>query len=309
MAASDKASRRISEAERARHVAADEAGAFVVMLLGALNGAEAAHQQRAEHEQQPPAESPSAPPPVHPTDAAPLEVTPADRGPHHDDQHAGAIEAPAAGLAPTVHAEAATTHAADTGPIIDPPPANETVTTHAVAPSAAVESFNAPGDHAPSATEGGNLSGSGITPASLDLGTPIHQLAATITGVIDTSLATVSHTIDNLTATVGQLTTSLTDAVSHLTNGISSTVTNLIHDTPVVGTVDTLATDVLGPTPTAPHSSDTGLHDVPLIDTAGAVPTALLHPLPLNLGFLGQPTIDGHETHDGAFSALGVHHF
>jgi hypothetical protein len=39
------------------------------------------------------------------------------------------------------------------------------------------------------------------------------------------------------------------------------------------------------------------------------VPTALLHPLPLQLGFLGQPTTGGHDSHDGAFSALGVHHF
>jgi hypothetical protein len=28
-----------------------------------------------------------------------------------------------------------------------------------------------------------------------------------------------------------------------------------------------------------------------------------------HLGFLGQPTIDGHEPHDAAFSTLGMHHF
>jgi len=39
------------------------------------------------------------------------------------------------------------------------------------------------------------------------------------------------------------------------------------------------------------------------------VPMAALPPMALHLGFLGQPAGDGHDMHDGAFSALGVHHF
>jgi hypothetical protein len=47
-----------------------------------------------------------------------------------------------------------------------------------------------------------------------------------------------------------------------------------------------------------------------LLDTASVVPTApIMSPAPPHLGFLGQPTSDSHDVHDGAFSALGVHHF
>ena len=40
-----------------------------------------------------------------------------------------------------------------------------------------------------------------------------------------------------------------------------------------------------------------------------AVPLPFVQLPPLQLGFLGQPTADGHDVHDGAFSALGAHHF
>jgi hypothetical protein len=77
--------------------------------------------------------------------------------------------------------------------------------------------------------------------------------------------------------------------------------------------LEPLVTDILGPAPTATgvatDVSAASHQGASLLDTAGAVPIALLHPLPLHLGFLGQPTIDGHEMHDGAFSALGIHHF
>ncbi len=311
MADSDKTTRRSSEAERARHAAADEAGAFVIMLLGALNGAEAAHRQLGEHEPQPPEAHPPAPPPVHPTDAAPQGLIPADHGPSHEDQHAGAIEPPSVDPAPMLHAEAgATVQAPEAGATIAPTPAAETVVTHGSAPPVPVESFSAPADHAPPLAGSGSIAGT-TAPSSLDLGASVQQVANTITGLIDTSLATVSHAVADLTATAGQLVTSLTDTVSHLTDGLSGTVTNLIHDTPVVGTVDTLVTDILSPAHPAADTDSfaTSPHGASLLDTAGAVPTALLHPLPLQLGFLGQPTIDGHDTHDGAFSALGVHHF
>ena len=58
-----------------------------------------------------------------------------------------------------------------------------------------------------------------------------------------------------------------------------------------------------------PHdAATTHAIDIGGLDTAGAVPMAALPPLTLHLGFLGQPS-DGHDLHDGAFSALGVHHF
>ena len=81
------------------------------------------------------------------------------------------------------------------------------------------------------------------------------------------------------------------------------------HDGPAIGVLEPLVSNLLGPTQHATDFSGSTQHGASLLDTAGAIPTAALPPLPLHLGFLGQPTIDGHETHDGAFSALGVHHF
>jgi hypothetical protein len=83
----------------------------------------------------------------------------------------------------------------------------------------------------------------------------------------------------------------------------------LVHDLSS-GVVQPLLVDVLGSNSTSTASAAApAQHDGPSLDTAGVVPTSLLHPMPLHLGFLGQPTIDGHDWHDGAFSALGIHHF
>ena len=97
--------------------------------------------------------------------------------------------------------------------------------------------------------------------------------------------------------------------VGHQVDGLTGVVSGLIHDTPATGLLAPLATDLSGLTSSTTDLSGATQHDVPLLDTAGAIPTSLLHPIPLQLGFLGQPTMDGHEPHDGAFSALGVHHF
>jgi hypothetical protein len=305
MAASDGSTGRTHEAELARHITSGEATAFVTTLLGLLNAADAA-QHRSEHEPELPATELTPP---HPTEAAPTELAPADHGPSHEDQHASAIEAPAADSPPTIHADAAATiQAQDASATIDAAPAGEASATHVLTPSPPVSSFRAPADHAPSAEGSTGHSGTSA-PSPVDFGASIHQLADTVTGLVDTSLATVSHTIASLNATVGQLTSTLSGTISHLAEGLTGAVTSLTRDVPVAGAVGPLVTDLLGPTPTATDSSATTQHGASMLDTAGAVPTALLHPLPLHLGFLGQPTIDGHETHDGAFSALGVHHF
>jgi hypothetical protein len=306
MAEADKNARRVDEAERARHLAAGEATAFAAMLLGLLNDAEAA-QLRSKHEPAPPANEPT-PPPGHAPEAAPTEPAPADHGPSHEDQHAGAIEAPALDSAPTVHTDAAATvQAPDASATIGAAPAAEAPATHVPTPSPPVSSISAPADHAPPAED--NTHSAIAAPSSIDLGASVHQLADTVTGIVDTSLAMVSHTIANLSATVGQLTSSISGTVSHLADGLTGAVTSLVHDTPVAGGLEPLVTDILGPTSNPTDFSGTGQHGASLLDTAGAIPTDLLHPLPLHLGFLGQPTIDGHEPHDGAFSALGVHHF
>jgi hypothetical protein len=190
----------------------------------------------------------------------------------------------------------------------DAVPAGEVVAPHVSPLSIPVWSFDALSDHATTAGENAGLGGT-TTPPSFDLGASIDHLAETITGLVDTSLATVSQTVASLSATVGQLTSSLSDTIGHLTDSLTGAATSVIDDAPVAATVEPLVTDLLDPIPTATDSSGTSLHGTSLLDSAGAVPTALLHPLPLQLGFLGQPTVDGHETHDGAFSALGVHHF
>jgi hypothetical protein len=299
----DKNARRSDDAERARHISASEAVAFATMLLGLLNDADAA-LYRGEHGPASPATEPHPPPP---TEAAPMERAPADHGPGHEDQQADASETPA-DSPPTIHAETATTIPEDAS-ATDAAGADGAAPTHVLTPSAPLSDFSASTDHA--ASMAGGAGHFGITaPSSFDLGTSIQQLADTITGLVDSSLAVVSSTLANVSTTVGQLTSSLSNTVSHLTDGSTGAVTSLTHNAPATGLLEPLVSNLLGPTQhDATDFSCSTQHGASLLDTAGAIPSAALPPLPLHLGFLGQPTIDGHETHDGAFSALGVHHF
>ena len=303
MAVSDRNARRADDAERARHIASSESVAFATMLLGLLNDADTV-LHRLGHELPLPALDRATPAP-HPMEAAP-GPTPADHGPDHQDQHAGAIETPATDAPPPIHADAATLQPAETGTAVDAAPSGEGSATPALASSTALSSLSA--DHASfQSTSTGH--DSAIGSMSLDLGTSIHNLVDGITGIIDTSLAAVSSTIASLSATVGQLTSTLSDTVSHLTDGLTGAVTGLIHDTPATGLLLPLTSDLSGLSAGATDFSGAAHHDGSLFDTAGAIPTSLLYPIPLQLGFLGQPTIDGHEPHDGAFSTLGGHHF
>ncbi len=307
MAAADKNTRRSDEAERVRHIAAGEAAAFATtagtMLLGLVTEAETAQHRNEPRPQTPPA------PPSPPAEAAATEGAPADHGPQREDQHAGAFEQPATDSAPTIHADGAVAiQSPDPAAGFDTAPAGEAIAPHVSPLSIPVWSFETLADHAPTAGGSVGLGGS-TTPPSLDLGASIDQLADTITGLVDASLATVSQTVASLSATVGQLTSSLSGTIGRLTDSLTGTVTSTSHDAPAAATVEPLVADLLGPTPTATDSSGASLQGASLIDSAGTVPTALFQPPPLQLGFLGQPTIDGHETHDGAFSALGVHHF
>lgn len=297
MAESDKNARRSDEAERNRHISATESVAFATMLLGLLNDADAV-LHRLEHE----AESRAAEAPT-----APAALAPADPEPNHQDQHAGPIESPAAGLSPALHTDVpATLPPQDAGAPLAEAPSGEAPATPAFASSPALSGLGASVDHAPSAGASDGSGGSIASPA-LDPGASLHPLADTVTGIVDAALATVSSTIANVSATVGQLTSTLTDTVSHLADGLIGTAAT--HDAPATGVLEPLVTDLLGPALGPADVSNATAHDTSLLDTAGAIPTSLLHPMPLQLGFLGQPTMDGHEPHDGAFSALGVHHF
>ena len=318
MAEADKITRRADEAERARHVGASEAAAFATtagaMLLGVLTGAEAA-QHRSEHQPHQPAAEPTPPPaPAQPADAAPTPQQPAsaDHAPVQHDEHGSATQPTPADPTAMIHADTAP------DPGIATAPDGGTAPTHVLVSSIPVWEFNAAADHAHAGTGGtgsaGSIAPSSVDPASLDQGSfdpgaSIHQLAGTITGLVDAPLAIVSDAIANLSATVGQLTSSLSGTISHLTDSLTGAVTGLVHHAPVASVLEPLLTDILGPAPTPTDVSGTAGHGASMLDTAGAVPIAPLHSFPLHLGFLGQPTIDGHETHDGAFSALGVHHF
>ncbi|UPJ50562.1 hypothetical protein IVB30_03955 [Bradyrhizobium sp. 200] len=307
MAESEKNARRSDEAERSRHISATESVAFATMLLGLLNDADTA-LHRLEH--QPDSSRAAEPAAAHalPAEIASAAPVPTDPGPDHEDQHAGMIESPAADLSPTIHADAtAATPPQDAGATSDHTPAGNVLGAGALAWSPAPPSISASSDHAPST--GDSTAAHGIAPPSFDLGASVHTLADTVTGIVDTALATVSSSISSLNATVGQLTSTLTDSVSHLVDGLTGAVSGLIHDTPATGLLAPPATDLSGLTSSTTDLSGATQHEIPLLDTAGAIPTSLLHPMPLQLGFLGQPTMDGHEPHDGAFSALGVHHF
>lgn len=304
MAMSDKNARRSDEAERARHIASTESVAFATMLLGLLNDADAVLHRLANEVQ--PVLDRAAPPP-HPMQGAP-EPPPTDHGSDRPDQHAGATETPAADSSPTLHGDAAPPiQPQPSSAAFDAAPSGEASAAHMPASSPVLSGLGASADHGPSQSGGGQ--GGAIASPTLDLGVSIHHLVDGVTGIIDTSLAAVSDTISGLTATVGQLTSTVTGTVSHLLDGLTGTVTGLLHDTPATGLLEPL-TGSSGPTSSAGATDFSAAHhDGSLFDTAGAIPTSLLHPIPLQLGFLGQPTIDGHELHDGAFSALGGHHF
>ncbi|WP_213288194.1 hypothetical protein [Bradyrhizobium sp. sGM-13] len=308
MADAVKNARRSDEAERSRHLAATESVAFATMLLGLLNDADTA-LHRLEHEGEARAAQPAA---LHPPPAAivPAALQPAYPTLGHDDQHAGTIEPPAAELSPAVHADAtATDTPQDTTAMLAEAPSGDVLATQAFTSASVLSSFRAALDHAPSAGTGSAPSGSSIAPPSFDLGASVHNLADSLTGVVDIALATVSSTITSVSATVGQLTATVTGTASHLLDGLVGTVTGLIHDAPAPSLLEPLTTNLSELTSSTADFSGAAQHDIPLLDTAGAIPTSLLHPIPLQLGFLGQPTMDGHEPHDGAFSALGVHHF
>jgi hypothetical protein len=307
MAEADNNTRRADEAERARHLGASEAAAFATtagaMLLGLLTGVEAA-QHRSEHQPQP--AEPTLPPPQ-PADVAPAQPAAADHGPILEDQHETVAQPAPADSAAAIHAHAAP----DAGIAAEAAPDDGSVPLHVQASSIPVWEFNTPADHAHVAAggTGGSTASSSVASGGLDSGAFVHQLADTITGLVDAPLALVSDTIANLSATVGQLTSSLSGTVNQLADSLAGAVTGLIHDTPVAGALEPGLTDILGSAPEQADFSGAAEHGASMLNSAGAVPIAPLHPFPLHLGFLGQATIDGHETHDGAFSALGVHHF
>jgi hypothetical protein len=307
MAISDKDNaRRAHAAETARQITSSETAAFFTTLLAVLNEAAAAPRD-GHHEPERPAAEPGLYP-AHPAEPSPNERAPAD--PHHGAQHADSTDAAPAESAATAHVDGIVT-AEPSATVItaEATPPGASSAAHVTAVSFPAASPDVSADHGSSHEADASHSVTSAAPTA-DPAASVLQVTNGINSFVDSSLATVSHVISDVGATIGQLTSSLSGTISHLTDSLSGLASTLVHDAPVTAVVEPLLADILGSTQdTSQHSLDGTSHSTPLLDTAGAIPTALLHPLPLHLGFLGQPTIDGHETHDAAFSTLGMHHF
>ena len=309
MTASDQNSRRSEKAEFSRSVTATETLAFMTALVAFLKEADARAHHGSVDVRPPPADAHATA--AHAVDPTPVDATPGQHPSVSGEQHADA--APPSEQAPaTVHADAAvsgddvhvggTTNVKAAGGSIGLTTATD---PHAVA---AIDHGSSPNDNSAHAT---TTISAAPEPAAL------HDLGSTITNLVDSSLAAVSHTLDSLSTTVTELTSTVTGTISDLTGSVSGlvggilhSVTGAAHDAPGHDLVDALVTDIVSSPLTPPHDDAASHHvDISGLDTAGAVPMAALPPLALHLGFLGQPTPDGHDLHDGAFSALGVHHF
>ncbi|RXG87514.1 hypothetical protein [Bradyrhizobium zhanjiangense] len=315
MAASKQNNRRAEKAEIARNIATEETVAFMTALVAFLKEAEAAGHHGSSDAQPRPVDLPSAP--AHLGDPTPAETIPGDHQPISGDQHADASAPPADATSTALHmdvADVAVSHA-DGGVEVAatrdiPVSATAPADSHAAAPIAPVASDH-PGGISTSSTHADVATSVSIDPAS-----SLHELGSTITNLVDTSLAAVSHTLDSLSTTVTQLTSAVTGTIGQLTDSVTGLVGGLlhavggeIHDASAPDLFNALVTDIVSTPPTSHHDSATTHHaDISGLDTAGAVPMAALPPLTMHLGFLGQPS-DSHDIHDGAFSALGVHHF
>ncbi|UPK39660.1 hypothetical protein IVB18_22020 [Bradyrhizobium sp. 186] len=310
MTASDRNNRRAEKAELARHIATDETVAFMTALVAFLNEAHTTRHHDAIEAQPPSTDSPSAP------DSTPVEAAPGEHQPAPGVQHSDAVAPSSDEVSAARHADAAIVgDIPDSGGSANVAAATEShVTASVPAGGPAAASAPVPTDHLMAAGDG-STHAEAATSSAVDPAASILQLGTTITHLVDTSLAVVSHTLESLGTTVAQLTSSVTgtigqlaDNVTGLLGGIVQSAETLTHEAPATHLFDALVTDIVSSPLAAPHDGAPA-HEIGALDTAGAVPMAALPPLTLHLGFLGQPTSDGHEIHDGAFSALGVHHF
>ncbi|MET4069242.1 hypothetical protein ABID58_004041 [Bradyrhizobium sp. S3.2.6] len=315
MAASEQNNRRAEKAEIARHITTEETIAFMTALIAFLKDAEAAGYHGGNDAQPLPSDVPTTPAhasdPAHAADPAPAEVTPGDHQPVSGDQHSDLSVPPTNETSTTLHMDGTgggVSHAdGNTGVVA--------MTDSSVSATAPIDS-HAPvaSDHAAVAV-GGPTHADAATSASIDPPPSLHDFGSTITNFVDTSLSAVSHTLDSLSNTVSQLTSTVTGTIGQLTDSVTGLVGGLLHSVGGDGheasspdLFSALVTDIISTPLASPHDSAATHVDIGGLDTAGAVPMATLPPVTLHLGFLGQPT-DSHDLHDGAFSALGVHHF
>ena len=310
MTASDQNSRRAEKAELSRSITATETLAFMTALVAFLKEAEATTRHHDTIDVQPPADAPA----THPVDPAPVDTAPAEHRPIPGDQHADAATPPTTETSMAPHGDAAA--GGDSLHIAG-------ATDVTAGSSGAIPASVAADGHSVASTDQGMVAADSTAHASatisagIDPAGSLHDLGSSISGLVDTSLATVSHALDSLSSTLTQLTSSVAGTVGQLTDNVTGLVGGMlhsagatVHDAAAHDIVDSLVADIVS-SPLSPPQGDAAAHHIDIngLDTAGAVPMAALPPLTLHLGFVGQPTSDGHDLHDGAFSALGVHHF
>lgn len=312
MAASEQNNRRAEKAEQARHITTEETVAFMTALVAFLKEAEGAGHHGGDAQPMP-TDLPSTP--VHAADPTPAETTPGEHRSGTDDRHADAVAAPTGETSTALHADGASGGVSHADGNTDVAAMTDSPVSGSVSPASHIATPAAPSDHLPE-TSANSTHTDVATSTSIDPAPSLHELSSTISNLVDTSLAAVSHTLDSLSSTVTQLTSTVTGTIGQLTDSVTGLVGGLLHsvggdahDASSPDLFSALVTDIVSTPLATPHdTATTHAVDIGGLDTAGAVPMAALPPLTLHLGFLGQPS-DGHDLHDGAFSALGVHHF
>jgi hypothetical protein len=168
-------------------------------------------------------------------------------------------------------------------------------------------------------------SGAGATTTSSAGGTAGHELGvANLDGLQSTFQSTLQDTLHDAMTGLSTLASdigaglqhqlsSLTPDLSALNGTIAETVNSATHLAMAApeAAAGSLISGVFGGSGSGSAAADT-VHTLDAahgaLDTGGAIPVSADH-APLQLSFMGQPHIDGHDLHDGAFSALGIHTF
>lgn len=118
---------------------------------------------------------------------------------------------------------------------------------------------------------------------------------------LDSALTSLGDTVSALGATLHDV-----PGVPQVTQFLNETVSDVTHWT-AAATSDAAGALVGAVFDQPPHIDQ--VPAMPLIDASALIQT-IAAPPPLTLGFMGQPQPDAHDGgHDGAFSALGLHHF
>ena len=320
--ASGKRPREIDDTERARSMPEAEATALstvaMTMFLSVLAEAEAAKRQQLNALQPGETASETTPPP--PAAAAQaVTAAPADTSsppqPEQRPADGATTETPPAhpefaSLAEPSHASEADRQQSDESATANAwQSADHLATTSGFVPDLHVSnqadsaSWTGPTGHAAISTTH-DLAGPGPSPGLAD---GLHDIMGRLTTTISDISTDLQHQLASVTSDLSNLTTAITSDLSHLNTTISDTVASVTHAAVSIpaSVADALVSGVFGSAPQSPVPNLTD-HDLPMLDTGGIIPVSLDHG-PLQLGFLGQPHADGHDPHDGAFSALGIH--